>query len=427
MFCDISTPKKRKGAGLPGETGFSVYDDIRRKLIAGGIPPEQIAFVHDADTEVKKRDLFAKVRSGQVRVLMGSTSLMGAGTNVQTHAIALHDLDCPWRPRDLTQRKGRIERQGNQNKTVHVYRYVTEATFDAYLWQTVEAKQRFISQVMTSRSPVRSCEDVDEAALSYAEIKAICAGDPRIKEKMDLDVEVSRLKLMKSDHQSRQFRLEDQVLKYFPEQIAHEQDTIRKLKADIETLSLNPVPAEGFVGLEAQGQAYTDKEKAGEALLKAIEENAGVVPTKIGSYRGFALYTYMDALWDCPVIRLEGQSVYRIDAGSDARGNLTRIDNELARLPDRLAAATRQLGNLRRQRNAARAEIGKDFPYEKELSEKTARLALLNLQLDLDSKKENSPEEDGGMRSQKQPRRAWSWDAGKEGTKKRTKKRSIAR
>ena len=352
---------------------------------------------------------------------------MGAGTNVQTRAVALHDLDCPWRPRDLTQRKGRIERQGNQNKTVHVYRYVTEATFDAYLWQTVEAKQRFISQIMTSKSPVRTCEDVDEAALSYAEIKAICAGDPRIREKMDLDVEVSRLKLMKADHQSRQFRLEDQVLKYFPEQIAQEQDTIRKLKADMETLSANPIPAEGFSGLEVLDQAYTDREKAGEALLKAIEENAGVVPTKIGNYRGFAIYTYMDALWNCPVLRLEGQSAYRIEAGSDARGNLTRIDNELARLPDRLTAATRQLGNLRRQRKAARAEIGKDFPYEKELSEKTARLALLNLQLDLDSKKENPQGEEGARRSQKRPRRAWSWDAGKETAKKRTRKRSMAR
>ena len=352
---------------------------------------------------------------------------MGAGTNVQTRAVALHDLDCPWRPRDLTQRKGRIERQGNQNKTVHVYRYVTEATFDAYLWQTVEAKQRFIAQIMTSKSPVRTCEDVDEAALSYAEIKAICAGDPRIREKMDLDVEVSRLKLMKADHQSRQFRLEDQVLKYFPEQIAQEQDTIRKLKADMETLSANPIPAEGFIGLEVFDQAYTDREKAGEALLKAIKENAGVVPTKIGNYRGFAIYTYTDALWNCPVLRLEGQSAYRIEAGSDARGNLTRIDNELARLPDRLTAATRQLGNLRRQRKAARAEIGKDFPYEKELSEKTERLALLNLQLDLDSKKETPPGEDGGRRSHKRPRRAWSWDAGKETAKKRTRKRSMAR
>ena len=286
VFCDISTPKttpsQRAAKASPGtldspeihalesaisleestETPFTVYEDVRQKLIDAGMPPEQIAFIHDANTEVKKRELFAKVRSGQVRVLMGSTAKMGAGTNVQDRLVALHDLDCPWRPRDLTQRKGRIERQGNQNKLVHVCRYVTEGTFDAYLWQTVENKQKFISQIMTSKSPVRSCEDVDATALSFAEIKALCAGDPRIKERMDLDIEVSKLKIMKADHNSKQFRLEDSLLKYFPEKIEEHKGFVRGLEADMQTLAAHPLPAEGFVGMEIRGDRLTDKENA---------------------------------------------------------------------------------------------------------------------------------------------------------------------
>ena len=264
------------------EPAFTVYEDIRQKLIAQGMPAEQIAFIHEANTEVRKKELFSKVRTGQVRVLLGSTAKMGAGTNVQDRLVALHDLDCPWRPGDLAQRKGRIERQGNQNPLVHVYRYVTEGTFDAYLWQTVENKQKFISQIMTSKSPVRSCDDVDETALSFAEIKALCAGDPRIKERMDLDVEVSKLKLMKADHQSKQYRLEDQLLKYFPEEIEKNKGFIAGLEADMATLAAHPHPEDGFAGMEVRGDVLTDKENAGAALLDACKEVKGTEPVPSG-------------------------------------------------------------------------------------------------------------------------------------------------
>ena len=293
VFCDISTPKhtpsKRavKGAGdklddptlhmletaipLEPEKPFTIYEDIRQKLIAGGMRPEQVAFIHEAKTDVQKKELFAKVRSGQVRVLIGSTFKMGAGTNVQDKLIALHDLDCPWRPRDLTQRKGRIERRGNDNKNVHVYRYVTEGTFDAYLWQTVENKQKFISQIMTSKSPARTCEDVDEAALSYAEIKALCAGDPRIKERMKLDVDVSKLKIMKSAHQSQQFQMEDNLLKYFPEQIAQHQGFIKGLEADTKTLAEHPHP---LVVKEKTAPAQGETAETAEAAPAVPAETA---------------------------------------------------------------------------------------------------------------------------------------------------------
>ena len=267
------------------------------QLSGGMLQRVSIAFIHDANTEVKKRELFAKVRSGQVRVLMGSTAKMGAGTNVQDRLVALHDLDCPWRPRDLTQRKGRIERQGNQNKLVHVCRYVTEGTFDAYLWQTVENKQKFISQIMTSKSPVRSCEDVDATALSFAEIKALCAGDPRIKERMDLDIEVSKLKIMKADHNSKQFRLEDSLLKYFPEKIEEHKGFVRGLDADMQTLAAHPLPAEGFVSMEIRGDRLTDKENAGAALLDTCKEVKGKDPVQIGSYRGFTMSVAFDSMW----------------------------------------------------------------------------------------------------------------------------------
>ena len=293
VFCDLSTPKakKAKSADKEGaqEASFTIYDDIRKKLIEGGMLPEQVAFIHEADTEAKKRDLFAKVRSGQVRVLIGSTAKMGAGTNVQDRLIALHDLDAPWRPRDLTQRKGRIERQGNQNETVHVCRYVTEGTFDAYLWQTLETKQRFISQIMTSKSPVRSCEDVDETALSFAEVKALCAGDPRIKERMDLDVDVSKLKLLKADHQSKQFRLEDQILKFFPQKIEESKGFIRGFEADLKTLAEHTLPKEGFVGMEIRGDKLTDKENAGAALIDAVTDVKSTDAIEIGSADGFTV------------------------------------------------------------------------------------------------------------------------------------------
>ena len=417
VFCDISTPKttpsQRAAKASPGtldspeihalesaisleesaETPFTVYEDVRQKLIDAGMPPEQIAFIHDANTEVKKRELFAKVRSGQVRVLMGSTAKMGAGTNVQDRLVALHDLDCPWRPRDLTQRKGRIERQGNQNKLVHVCRYVTEGTFDAYLWQTVENKQKFISQIMTSKSPVRSCEDVDATALSFAEIKALCAGDPRIKERMDLDIEVSKLKIMKADHNSKQFRLEDSLLKYFPEKIEEHKGFVRGLEADMQALAAHPLPAEGFVGMEIRGDRLTDKENAGAALLDTCKEVKGKDPVQIGSYRGFTMSVAFDSMWKTYTLTLKGQMTHRVELGSDARGNLVRIENALDKMPERLRSVQEQLENFYNQQAAAKAEVGKPFPQEQELAAKTARLIELDMELNLDGKGQPQPEQ----------------------------------
>ena len=405
VFCDISTPQARpakkaaKALDNPTlhaleqavpldepEPAFTVYEDIRQKLLAQGMPAEQIAFIHEANTEVRKKELFAKVRTGQVRVLLGSTQKMGAGTNVQDRLVALHDLDCPWRPGDLAQRKGRIERQGNQNPLVHVYRYVTEGTFDAYLWQTVENKQKFISQIMTSKSPVRSCDDVDETALSFAEIKALCAGDPRIKERMDLDVEVSRLKLMKADHQSKQYRLEDQLLKYFPEEIEKNKGFIVGLEADMATLAEHPHPEDGFAGIEVRGDTLTDKENAGAALLDACKEVKNSEPVQIGSYRGFAMSVTFDAFRKEYTLLLKGQMTHRVTLGADPRGNLTRIDNALAQMPQRLEAVKNQLDNLYQQQTAAKAEVGKTFPQEQELRDKSARLLELDAELNIDGR-----------------------------------------
>ena len=406
VFCDISTPQAasptRKAAKaldnptmhaledavpLPEpEPAFTVYEDIRQKLIAQGMPAEQIAFIHEANTEVRKKELFSKVRTGQVRVLLGSTQKMGAGTNVQDRLVALHDLDCPWRPGDLAQRKGRIERQGNQNETVHVFRYVTEGTFDAYLWQTVENKQKFISQIMSSKSPVRSCDDVDETALSFAEIKALCAGDPRIKERMDLDVDVSRLKLMKADHQSKQYQMEDNLLKYFPEQIEKHKGFIKGLEADMETLAAHPHPADSFAGMEVRGDTLTDKENAGAALLDACKEVKNAEPVQVGSYRGFAMSVSFDAFRQEYTLQLKGQMTHQATLGADPRGNLTRIDNALAQMPQRLESVKAQLDNLYQQQAAAKEEVGRPFPYEDELREKSARLTELDTLLNIDSK-----------------------------------------
>ena len=405
VFCDISTPQakpaKKVAKALDNPTlhaledavplpepepAFTVYEDIRQKLIAKGVPAEQIAFIHEANTEVRKKELFSKVRTGQVRVLLGSTQKMGAGTNVQDRLVALHDLDCPWRPGDLAQRKGRIERQGNQNETVHVYRYVTEGTFDAYLWQTVENKQRFISQIMTSKSPVRSCDDVDETALSFAEIKALCAGDPRIKERMDLDVDVSRLKLLKADHQSKQYRLEDQLLKTFPEEIEKNKGFIAGLEADMKTLAEHPHPEDGFAGMEVRGDTLTDKENAGAALLDACKEVKGADPVPVGSYRGFAMSVQFDAWKQEYTLLLKGQMTHRATLGTDPRGNLTRIDNALAQMPQRLEAAKAQMDNLYQQQAAAKEEVGKPFLYEEELKSKNARLVELDTLLNIDGK-----------------------------------------
>ena len=411
VFCDISTPQakpaKKVAKALDNPTlhaledavplpepepAFTVYEDIRQKLIAKGVPAEQIAFIHEANTEVRKKELFSKVRTGQVRVLLGSTAKMGAGTNVQDRLVALHDLDCPWRPGDLAQRKGRIERQGNQNETVHVFRYVTEGTFDAYLWQTVENKQKFISQIMTSKSPVRSCDDVDETALSFAEIKALCAGDPRIKERMDLDVDVSRLKLLKADHQSKQYRLEDQLLKTFPEEIEKNKGFIAGLEADMATLAAHPHPEDGFAGMEVRGDTLTDKENAGAALLDTCKEVKGSDPVPVGSYRGFAMSVSFDAFRQEYMLLLKGQMTHRATLGADPRGNLTRIDNALSQMPQRLEAVKNQLDNLYQQQAAAKAEVGKPFPQEQELRNKSARLAELDVLLNMDGRGRPAPE-----------------------------------
>ena len=411
VFCDLSTPKtgatgakaaKTAGGNLDSpelnaverlidkensdEPGFTVYDDIREKLVARGIPREQIAFIHEANTETRKKELFAKVRSGQVRVLMGSTFKMGAGMNVQDRLVALHDLDCPWRPGDLEQRSGRIIRQGNRNKEVHIYRYVTESTFDAYLWQTVENKQKFISQIMTSKSPVRSCEDVDETALSYAEIKALCAGDKRIKEKMDLDVDVARLKLMKASHQSQQFRLEDNLLRHFPEQIRQNESFVEGFTADMQTLSAHPHPVDGFAGMEVKGDLLTDKDNAGAAILEAFKDAKGMEPVPIGSYRGFAMSLTVEDFGRDFILTLKGKMNHRVTLGKDARGNLTRIDNALNAMPDRLQNVRNTLDALTAQMETAKAELGKPFPQEDELRTKSARLAELNAELNIDDR-----------------------------------------
>jgi len=410
VFCDLSTPKGKtaqsgriaaKGTDSPElhaleaaidaetepeEPPFTIYDDIREKLVARGIPREQIAFIHEANTEVRKKELFAKVRSGQVRVLMGSTFKMGAGMNVQDRLVALHDLDCPWRPGDLEQRSGRIIRQGNRNKEVHIYRYVTESTFDAYLWQTVENKQKFISQIMTSKSPVRSCEDIDEAALSYAEIKALCAGDERIREKMDLDVDVARLRLMKANHQSQQYRLEDNILRHFPAQIEENKGFLSGFEADMKTLEAHPHPKDGFAGMEVKGDLLTDKDNAGAALLEAFKDAKGLESVPIGTYRGFSMSLTVENFGKDFILTLKGRMSHRVELGKDARGNLVRIDNALAQMPERLQTVQGRLENVQAQLATAKAELGKPFPQEAELKEKSARLAELNAELNIDDR-----------------------------------------
>jgi len=410
VFCDLSTPKGKaaqsgrisaKGTDSPElhaleaaidaetepeEPPFTIYDDIREKLVARGIPREQIAFIHEANTEARKKELFAKVRSGQVRVLMGSTFKMGAGMNVQDRLVALHDLDCPWRPGDLEQRSGRIIRQGNRNKEVHIYRYVTESTFDAYLWQTVENKQKFISQIMTSKSPVRSCEDIDEAALSYAEIKALCAGDERIREKMDLDVDVARLRLMKANHQSQQYRLEDNILRHFPAQIEENKGFLSGFETDMKTLEAHPHPKDGFAGMEVKGDFLTDKDNAGAAILEAFKDAKGLEPVPIGSYRGFSMSLTVENFGKDFILTLKGRMSHRVELGKDARGNLVRIDNALAQMPERYKTVQGRLENVQAQLATAKAELGKPFPQEAELKEKSARLAELNAELNIDDR-----------------------------------------
>ena len=385
LFCDLSTPKN--------DGNFNVYDDIRKKLIAAGVPENEIEFIHNADTEAKKAALFSKVRSGDVRVLLGSTAKMGAGTNVQSRLVAVHHLDVGWKPSDMTQRNGRIIRQGNMNKEVKVFNYVTEGTFDSYLFQTLENKQRFISQIMTSKSPVRSCEDVDEQALSYAEIKALCAGNPLIKEKMDLDVQVAKLKVLKADHQSQKFRLQDKLLTKFPADIQETNAHIAGLKADAQLAATHPQGKEEFCGMTIKGVAYDEKKTAGERLVLACSELPNAEEKVIGSYRGFELSLRFDAFRTEYQALLKGQRKYTVPLGTDPLGNIIRLDNSLNNFPERITAAENELDTLHQQQAAAQIEVEKPFPQEEELAEKSARLAELNAQLDVDEKG-HEPEQD---------------------------------
>ena len=385
LFCDLSTPKN--------DGNFNVYDDIRKKLISAGVPESEIEFIHNADTEAKKAALFSKVRSGDVRVLLGSTAKMGAGTNVQSRLVAVHHLDVGWKPSDMTQRNGRIIRQGNMNKEVKVFNYVTEGTFDSYLFQTLENKQRFISQIMTSKSPVRSCEDVDEQALSYAEIKALCAGNPLIKEKMDLDVQVAKLKVLKADHQSQKFRLEDKLLTKFPADIRETNAYIAGVKADAQLAAAHPQVQEGFCGMTIKGVAYDEKKTAGERLVLACSELPNAEEKVIGSYRGFELSLRFDTFRSEYQAILKGQRRYPVPLGTDPLGNIIRLDNSLNNFPERITSAENELTTLHQQQAAAQIEVEKPFPQEEELAEKSARLAELNAQLDVDEKN-HEPEQD---------------------------------
>ena len=396
LFCDLSTPKN--------DGNFNVYDDIRKKLVAAGVPENEIEFIHNADTEAKKAALFSKVRSGDVRVLLGSTAKMGAGTNVQSRLVAVHHLDVGWKPSDMTQRNGRIIRQGNMNKEVKVFNYVTEGTFDSYLFQTLENKQRFISQIMTSKSPVRSCDDVDEQALSYAEIKALCAGNPLIKEKMDLDVQVAKLKVLKADHQSQKFRLQDKLLTKFPADIRETNAYIDGVKADAQLAAAHPQVQEGFCGMTIKGVTYDEKKTAGERLVLACSELPNAEEKVIGSYRGFELSLRFDTYRSEYQAILKGQRRYPVPLGTDPLGNIIRLDNSLNNFPERINSAENELATLHQQQAAAQIEVEKPFPQEEELTEKSARLAELNAQLDVDEKHhepemEETPDEESARPS----------------------------
>ena len=379
VFCDLSTPKN--------DGTFNVYDDMREKLIARGIPAEQIRFIHEATTDAQKKELFGKVRSGEVRVLFGSTPKMGAGTNVQDRLIAIHNLDCPWRPSDLEQRQGRIERQGNMFPEVEVYRYVTEQTFDAYLYQLVESKQKFISQIMTSKSPVRSAEDVDEVALSFAEVKMLATGDARFKEKMDLDIQVSKLRVLKQSYLSEHYDLEDRVLKYYPQTIKEYEERIAGYENDAALAEQHkPQGEDKFCPMTLKGVTYTEKADAGEMLLAICKEYPMSAPTEIGSYRGFRMEIYYDTVNTHYCMKLCGKAKHKVDLGADALGNLTRIENELSKLPARLEAAKTKKAETIAQLETAKEEIKKPFAFEDELKEKTERLNALNIELNLNEK-----------------------------------------
>ena len=398
IFCDNSTPK----VGV-----FNVYDDVKAKLLEAGIPKEEVAFIHDADTEIKKKELFSKVRNGQVRILIGSTQKMGAGTNVQDKLIAVHHLDVGWRPADMTQRNGRIVRPGNSNPVVQIYNYVTEGTFDAYLWQTLENKQKFISQIMTSKSPVRSCEDVDEQVLSYAEVKALCAGDDRIKEKMDLEVEVARLRMLKAEHQSTQYRLEDQLLKTFPEQIKRKEEILQSLSADIDTAKQHPAFAEDTISIELFGKIYTDRKDAAKALLDAGKNCRTTETTHLGSYRGFELEGYVNIITSEIQISVKGELGHPFELSSIATLNLTRLDNVIQKMPEQMELEKSKLDALYQQKADAEKQLKEPFPQEDQLKEKTERLEELAAALDIDShgKKDNlHPDEEVKVKQENQQR-----------------------
>ena len=405
VFCDLSTPGKNRPIEMvPNEQGGyemaefqNVYDDLRNKLIAKGIPAEEIAYIHSANTETQKKELFGKVRSGQVRVLIGSTQKMGAGTNVQKKLVALHHLDCPWRPSDLQQREGRIIRQGNENDEVDIYTYVTENTFDSYLYQLVEGKQKFIGQIMTSKSPVRSCEDIDETALSYAEIKALCTGNPHIKEKMDLDIDVQRLRLLKANHLSQRYALEDQIIKTLPQQIAKYEQSIEGYLSDMDRLKENTHPNEdGFSPMEVEGAVYTDKKAAGSAILAACKAMTSPTPVPLGQYRGFAMDLSFESMFQQFKVTVKGALCYTITLGTDVFGNILRLDNLLESMEERINTCREQLENTRMQLENAKLEVDKPFPQEDELKRKSARLDELNILLNMDKRESEIVDGDVG-------------------------------
>jgi len=379
IFCDLSTPK--------GDGTFNVYDDVRNKLVARGIPKEEIAFIHEYNTEAKKAELFAKVRAGQVRILMGSTPKLGAGTNVQDRLIALHHLDCPWKPSDLEQQEGRILRQGNQNDKVKIFRYVTENTFDAYMWQILENKQKFISQIMTSKSPVRACEDVDDTALSYAEIKALATGNPYIKEKMDLDVQVSKLKLLKANHTSQIYRLESDIAKNFPVQISALKERIAGMQIDSQIVKSVDLQDNDTFTMTVGNVLYEDKKEAGEALIAAC---AGLktVSTggKVGEYHGFTLSASYNMFSNAFELTVKGKCSYKLEIGKDPVGNMQRIHNTLSSIDRKLTESVQKLETVQQQLATAQEEVKKPFPKEAELNEKMERLSELNALLNMDEK-----------------------------------------
>ena len=375
IFCDLSTPRK---------DGYDVYHDIKEKLMQKGVPQEEIRFIHEADSEAKKAELFSRVREGAVRVLIGSTQKMGAGTNVQQRLIALHDLDCPWRPSDLEQRSGRIIRQGNTNETVKIFRYVTEGTFDAYLYQLVESKQRFISQIYTSKTPVRAAEDVDEAALSYAEIKMLASGNPYIKEKMDLDIQVSRLRMLKQNFLSERYELEDRLLRAYPQKERQYQEAICGYENDLRRIAALPPSEETFTEMTLEGRIYTEKKQAAAALLVACQRMKSANPAEIGSYKGFAMFLSFDTFERQYRLELRAEMNYAVILGDDGIGNLTRIEHVINKIPENLEKAKQALQEVQTQMENAKEELKKTFPREEELEGKSRRLQELDSLLNLD-------------------------------------------